>query len=332
MGTAGAQPSAPDSGRLDSGSAVAALTASGNEAGESSTVKAIGERLLPHLGGHRYTPSQLDLDPFITTHIRTATGMGIVFGAQTQYQTPDSSIVTLEGDLLVLLVDVEYQHAVTPWLSVRGLFTATARSGTNEQSLVGLGISSLDGLELGTKLRLWSNRNVLFSASAEFRRMKVFIVSPADYAEELVENGFKVSENGILVESSANRYTGALRCAYAPAAWLGLLGMIESGVGDQSIASADNEVVFATGITLSIDLVPLVSVPIGVLSTFLYDTYPANADDLANDQRTFALGVSYTGRDEFAVGIELARSRFALLETEESIKVNAVRAKLQYYF
>jgi hypothetical protein len=297
-----------------------------------STAKAIGERLLPQLGGHRFTPTQIDMDPFITTYFRTATGIGVVIDAETRFGLADSLEWTLQGDLLVLLVDVEYQHAVTEWLSLRGLFTATARTGTNEQSLVGLGLSSLDGFELGAKLRAWKSDRAMLAGSIEIRRARVFLVSPARYAEELLEQGFRVSENGLLAEASAQRYTGALRFAYAPADWIGLLGMVEGGVANPSVEQVATETVFATSVTVDVDLVPLVSVPLGVLSTYLYDSYPANGDDLAKAQRNFSVGVSYTGRDEFAVGFELTRGRLQLLETDTSISVNSVRAKLRYFF
>jgi hypothetical protein len=311
---------------------VPALAGADENTTQRSTAKAIGERMLPHLGGHRFTPSQLDLNPFVTTYFRTATGMGVVLGATTNFELGDSLQQTLEGDLLVLLIDVEYQHALTRRLSVRGLFTATARTGTNEQSLIGLGLSSLDGFELGAKLRLWENDQFMVSTSAEFRRARLFLVSPASYAEQLIEQGFKVSENGLLVETSAKRYTGALRLAYAPAVWIGFIGMVEGGVADPSAVALGNESVFSSGLTVSVDLVPLVSLPIGLLSTFLYDSYPVNGDDLAEAQRIFSIGLSYTGRDEFAVGFEVARGRLEQLETDASIMVNAVRAKLQYFF
>jgi hypothetical protein len=299
-----------------------------------STAKAIATRKLPQLGGHRFTPSVLTLDPFITTYVRNSTGLGIALETEAEVgEAVGDTVTTLKGDVLFLLLEFQYQQALGDWLALRAGISASARTGTNDESLVAQGISAINGFEFGALFRLRTWERVTVSASTDYRSTSIFLASLREFARAAIESGsIRQGSGALLTKAQSNRFVAGVRLAYAPRPWLGLLAAAEGGVGDPLRDVQEKEGVFAAGGAVSIDLAARHAIPIGLLFTGMLDSFPANGDDLAQNVVAWGWGISYTGRDEFSLGAEFSYSKLELQESDATIDGIMGRAKLRYYF
>ena len=80
------------------------------------------------------------------------------------------------------------------------------------------------------------------------------------------------------------------------------------------------------------DLGTLTSVPIGFLLSFSRNSFSENAGDLAEAVTTFGLGVFYTGREDFSIGIEAQAARLPERGSEDDLDAVLGSFALRYYF
>jgi hypothetical protein len=73
-------------------------------------------------------------------------------------------------------------------------------------------------------------------------------------------------------------------------------------------------------------------VPIGLLGGFRWENFSAGGDDLADRSWRSFLGISYTGRDDFNVGVEMSFARLSQRDTSQNIDSAQIRVALRYYF
>ena len=81
-----------------------------------------------------------------------------------------------------------------------------------------------------------------------------------------------------------------------------------------------------------VDLIELTPVPLGFLLGMDAQLFGSRGGDIAESATRFNLGMFYTGRREFSVGVEGIFGRVALMRTDESVDSITVSLRIRYFF
>jgi hypothetical protein len=286
------------------------------------------------LGGHTFIPSSfVRSEPFISQYFRTQTGAGQAFGFKDELVLPGvDTTVVLEGDIAFLSLDGEYQHAFGNWLAVSLAGTGSARIGTDAQALFAQGVTGIYGASLGVTVRVLEGEKAMLSVGADLASSSITGVDILGFIREVIDEDVPVDSARLVrtVESSSTRISGL--GAWAPKPWLGLTGYVGTGWSD--VFSTDNrsDPLFTAGGLASLDLKPLTGTPIGFTAGGKYDSLVPRGEDIANKVWGLALGVAYTGRENFHLGLEYGFLRLPLRTFDADLTVNTIGFNLRYYW
>jgi len=288
------------------------------------------------LGGHVFLPSAIVKDPFVTTFFRTTTGAGAALGLDVPiYSLNDSLLGTVSGDLAFATLGFEYQQALGRWLALRASVSGVARLSTSVQALFAEGITAVWGGSLGATARLVQSERWILSATADYSTNNVTKVTPLEFAQSLaqfvkdvIEGGGELPdtfpETNLLTEGTAPELRAGLRAGFAPKAWLGFTGLLETGWTDP-FDERDRGLVAAGG-TAGLDFGAMGKIPLGVLGSVSGSWNGGRGSDVSTGATLWGLGLFYTGRREFSVGVEMTWGR--LDQRESPDKIDAVLARL----
>ncbi len=281
------------------------------------------------LGGHTFLSSSALPDPFITTHVSATTGFGMASGVRTSVVGPLGNDLVLEGDLVYLLLDFEYQHAFTDWLAVRGSVAGIGRTGIDEESAVSPSLSGGFATGVGATARVWGRDDVQVSITFDSAMNSMTALTPLRFLDEVIEDGFD-GDNSFVSTYEVRNTRGGLCGAWAPFEWAGLTVFYEQGVGDAP--DADAKIESAVGGLVSLDFNKLAGVPVGLLLSGELDSFALYGADLAEEIQSYRFGVFYTGRPEFQVGFEGSLNRLPQREEDVNIDAFTTALVLQYTF
>lgn len=309
------------------------------------------------VGAHLFLPSSAFPDPFVASYARSLIGAGAATGLTVPvYNASDSIVRTLEGDISFLQIDVEYQQRVIAWLGLRVNVSGLARSGTETSTLLSEGLAAVYNVGFGATARIWGNDKFLLSGSLDTRSNQLFGMTPLEYVQSVTQairsaldsvlggggtidstvidaiiDSLDLDAYSLFRDDHTESTTGGLRVAYAPAPWLGLSGLAQTGVAGVFDGASDLGLV-DLGAAASVDFLPLWRVPIGVHLSGRWQSVSDRGSDLASSTTAVAVGITYTGRSDFAIGLEVV---FANLEQRQSVE-NAVGKRaglaMRYYF
>ena len=170
------------------------------------------------LNEFRFLPSSVVGSPFASTYFDNATGGGLAVDLTVPVRDLDGVIVdSLGGDIGFLLLDFEYQRAITDWLALRGSVAAAARVGTSTEAIVASGASAVFGGSVGATVPVWESRHVLVSLVADFRRSTQFLVDPFRFAQQVADSGYSEGAKELLLSDEPSGRTLPERAPIAPA-------------------------------------------------------------------------------------------------------------------
>lgn len=318
-----------------------AIDALGGLAAQSDEI--VLNRKLPMVNGHRFLTSNVVPEPFITTNLRSTLGFGLLLNARVPFVGVDGgTVTTLEGDIGLGILGLAFQQAITPWLAARVGFGGAFRTGTNGESLIAEGLNAGYEVSLGATAQLMRTSRVVVSAVGDFSSDKLFAMDPFGFAQTIVdrcrEAGTIVDcdlelEDGeeLVVSGSTSSFSGGLRAAYSPSAWLGLLGRAE--IGTSKRIDESSQAVGDFGIAASVDADPLWNIPLGLLVSLNAQSFGGRGDRVAEAATRYGLGLFYTGRSEFLVGLEATFGSVDLAgEDAGSVQSAAAVFRIEYIF
>jgi len=292
-----------------------------------------------YLGGHLFISSLLVPDPFVSTTFTSKTGGGSAVNLNVPiYNLKGDKIAETSAEIGFLQLGFGYQQAINHRVAVRADLGGAARTGTSAASILSEGISTIYGYGVGTTVNVMRRDAWLLSATADLRGNTLYGISPLDFVRSVVrsvasgDTAGAVSDAGdsLLAKGVNLRLLGGVRGAYAPSPWIGFTGFLEAGIGDR-FKGSDNIGVTNFGMTASFDLDPLVRYPFGVLGSFRNESLSEKGDDVG-DARTFGLGLFYTGRRYFSIGLEGNWSQISQPQTDKKIDVALAQILLRYDF
>jgi hypothetical protein len=218
------------------------------------------------------------------------------------------------------------------------------RTGTNAETLIAEGLSATYSFAAGITGRVFHTESFLLSAVADFSSNKIIGIDPFGFAkrvaeecgdlpEEEVADCILDTEEDLLVSGRSNAITLGGRGAWSPLEWFGLRGRAEFGVGDQFDPEADlGTTILNLGAVADIDLLEVTPVPIGFLLGIDAQLFGSRGADIAESATRFNLGLFYTGRQEFSVGVETLWGRVNLTQSEDNVDSITFNLRLRYFF
>ena len=256
------------------------------------------------LNGHRFIPSGVIHAPFITTFVRTGTGAGAAFNVKTPFiGLQGDTLGVLEGDVGFITLEFEFQQQLAGWLALWGGFNASARVGVDDQSALAQGFSGIGGVSLGATARAWHNNEWLFSVSLDVGTRELVGLAPFQFAQTIIDSGGLTKENNLVRSGTAIGAVVAPRMAWAPRNWLGFTGFLELGMADVENVST-NEVIYGAGLKADIDFRNLGWWSLGLTGFVTGESFTPRGSDVADQTVRVGLGVFYTGREDFSIGLE----------------------------
>ena len=306
-----------------------AALATGSTAGaQEGTTLQLGANA-PVLGPHRFSPISTLKHPFMKTFVRSTLGGGqandvnlgtVVVGNDT--------LVDLEGDLLFLQLQFEYQHAVKDWIAARVEVDVGGRLGTDVGSLVADGIRTSVGYELGWLLRLFNSDRVLLAGDLFLTNQSFTVIDLQRFVDDIL-----AGDPASLVRSSPSvRGGGGVRFGWGVSRLFGLTAVSEVAYGESPLAGQANQWTFGTGVTGDFDLNAVTPVPFGISLGARIDRYPRIGDNTDDALISTALTIAYNGHRDFLIGIESRVERFRLTRGSPSTVVGQTIALTTQYF
>jgi len=149
------------------------------------------------------------------------------------------------------------------------------------------------------------------------------------FAQSVIDNGGLTEDNSLV--ASGNAISGLLgaRLGWAPASWVGVTAVLESGRGD--VTDSDSETVLGGGGTVGVDLKNLNVIPIGILLSFDSDAFSQGGADLASRSNGLGLGLFWTGWQNFIIGLETTMRVLDRRDSEDDFEAFMATINLRYW-
>jgi len=284
---------------------------------------------VPVLGGTRVVSTTFLDDPFINT----AATIGIGYGRSNNIFTPlleidGEPVIGLEGDLLFAILGFDYRYAPKEWIAVWLNFNLAARLGNEIQSVLAYGISAFNGFEVGWLLRMYENERHLLSMGIMGRKNSTTLVDLLGWADNVLSD-----ENAQLIIKSPTLSTVFdLRYAYAVNEFM-VLQLVGSGSYGESVdRRKGNEWSYGLGGMMSFDLGRKSGVPVGLALGYKYSTIPEGADDIIENSQSLLFAVSYVGRPDLSIGLDLQFQRVPIKGLEDPSRFFTAVISTKYFF
>jgi hypothetical protein len=282
------------------------------------------------LSGHCFIPSTLAPAPFAISFFRTGTGGGLALDVETPFLGLDGDTVgVVVGDIGFLDMSFEYQQRFLERFAVSAALGGSARLGVDEHSALSEGVTGAVLLHFGVLGELFRTEHAILSATADVGQSEFVGLHPLEFAQSVVDSGL-VDDNDLVSKSNTVAAAVGLRSAWAPTAYLGLVGTLKIGAADTP--SGDWGDTFIGGsAALSVDLRALLDVPIGFLASGESEGCTHVGADLSSRSKAMGLGLFYTGWDDFSIGIETIDRTLERRADDSQFRSVVGRFQLRYY-
>ena len=281
------------------------------------------------LNGHLFIPSIQIADPFITTDLGNQVGVGTARNVSTLILDLDDNPIVLTGDVTFLGLGFAYQQAISSWLAARLSVSGLGRLGTDVESLLSTGISATASIDIGAQARIWRNKHFFLSGSLDYQSNGITEVNVLSWVRQVVDSG-DLTDSLLVTSESSGTFVGGLNLAYSPAAWLGLTGLLRSGIGE-GYGDLDARFVYTAGLKADVDFKEFGFIPIGASAFFKSSRLAQRTEDYSDTIETFGGGLFFTGEEDFSVGLEYS---FATLPTDigPEVDLSMIQLNLKYFF
>ena len=129
---------------------------------------------------------------------------------------------------------------------------------------------------------------------------------------------------------SLNKTSVSVGGAYSPANWVGFTLALEAGTATTGVEGEDNISLYASAVTVGFDLGARTKVPIGILLGVVTDS--RRGETLEGGSLETQLGIFYTGRKDFDVGLESRGITISQKDRDEDFTLGETVLLLRYYF
>lgn len=289
----------------------------------------VGPNRVPTLNGHRFLVSEDVADPFVSTNLLNALGVGVASDMKLPlFEIGGDTLFAPRGDVLFATLHFEYRQRIKDWLSVHGRFKTVGRLGTNAQSLLTVGVTAATTFEFGWLINLLTTDRSALSVDLGFARSSTTLVDVFRFVEDV----FKGEEASLVQTVPSVQGIASIRYAQGLSSLVGIQAHGEMQYGESSQARDEgNQFYWLLGGALSVDPKPKYGVPIAALLSYSFRTLTLGFPDADNDSMRFELKLEYSATSDFATGPTVSVER--LPGTYQGrVTLISVAVSSRYYF
>ena len=289
----------------------------------------VAEPKLPILNGHKFLSASYMRSSFISTSVQADLGFGITSIITTPgINIGGYNILSFKGQLMFFDVDVHYQQRFTPWLAMFISLKMAGRVGTDMSTIVADGVNALSGGDIGWLIRIAHTDKLNLSGAVSLTNITGNFINVSKYLEEVINNEPYPSVTKTVPAMFA---VLALRGAYAFNPSYGLQANLVYGYGE-SLERGSSKGYFSVGVLGDLDFNPRRQVPIGLGLGYTITSAPTIVMSDGGAANLFLGKISYTGSDDFELGLQFTNYKIALSSMDDKPSVSKVMLNFKFYF
>jgi hypothetical protein len=278
----------------------------------------------PEKGDHIFVPTTFIPDAFVDTELAIGIGYSNSIATDIPLFTPGGQqIGTVEGDLLFMTGNLEFNCALRDWIGFFARFNALARSGSNTASIFASGLSAGSGFGMGWEFRLRETSSSMLSGSVAVDRTSITLIDVAAFVDD-PDRGLSRTVTPLL--GSLN-----VRYAYGVNDLVGFSAFGSVGAGENPRENYDDDVFWKLGGVASIDLYEY-GAPIGLAGGLRTSSYPLTFDNADGNSWAALFTIAYMGRPDFSITLDTVYERVPLDYQDIAIGYIGFTAGLIYIF
>jgi len=283
-----------------------------------------------NLNGHYFIPLSVNRTPFTNTRIMMPLG----FGQTSSFEFPipiigGDSLFGASGEILLATLGIQYRQQVRDWISFNMKVEVAARVGTDVKSLLIEGLDNVISFELGTMIKLHETKKTLLSTSLKLQNLEGNFVDINGFVQDLLDS--TVNDPSISRTVPALVAGVGLHFAWGISPTFGFSSVLAASYGETfTRGNSDTRITF--GGFIEADLNPKFKIPIGLSIGAFSTTEPEYVYVDDKSAQIMISKLSYTGRADFDLGIEIAKATIPFENTETRPSVDMVQLVMTYFF
>jgi hypothetical protein len=287
------------------------------------------ENNTPELNDHFFIPMTATSSPFITSHFTTTIGLA----QSSEFENvilefDDERIIGLKGSLLFVDLDFEYQQKIKDWIALYLSYNLTARVGTELQSMLTQGVSTVSTFRIGWLIRVVETEKFMLAGNLQVNNHSATFISISEFVKDLVRDSVVTSISRNVPILNLN---GGLRFAYGINKTFGVQGFADLGYGD-SYQRGVSDYIYRVGAALDANLAFTTKVPLGFAAFVNSSALPDFVHVAGKSATVTGLKVSYAKGRHFNVGLEISRLSIPIPNVEQNVISTSAFISSKYYF
>ena len=294
-----------------------------------------GEPLARQVGPHRFAGAVGIPNPFLSTFVRSSTGVATTAGMEVglyNFDDPPRLLVSKRVDLQYLIQEFEFQQRVGGDVAVRLALSGSGRLGTKMAAMLTEGVSVIMGWSAGATVRLAERPGFKLSGSLDACGNSLTAISPRAFVEDVLANGLSDTTNSLTDSRANRRVTAGLRAAWGKSRTLGYLLHGDVGFQEPYDERENTEVLWRAGGALSLDMRERWRPDLGFLASAIYQSRSSRNEDIGGGGWNMGLGIFYTGRPDLTVGVQTFHTRLRQTTMDNDFGAFGLNFVLRYDF
>lgn len=284
---------------------------------------------LPRLNKHYFVPNSSTQSPFI----KSSFGMNLGIASSKDFdnvilQIGDTALIGYKGSLIFADLNFDYNQKIKDWIALYMNIGVTARLGTEVQSMLSQGVSTISYFRIGWLFKLLENEKHYLSGSIQINTYNANFISISGFVDDIISGSPKPSISKAV--PILNGYIG-LRYAHGFNEKFGAVAFGEIGYGE-SYERGSSSVTYSMGGLLDMNLATTTKVPLGFALFFNILSRPELVQVEGNFATNGGLKISYSAAPHFNVGTEISRLSVPVPNVEEKVISTAFFINCIYYF
>ncbi len=284
---------------------------------------------LPQLNGHYFIPNSNTPSPFIKSHF----GMNLGIASSKDFENiilevDGEEIIGSKGSLIFADLNFDYQQKIKEWIAFNLMVGATARIGTELQSMLSQGVNMVMTFRMGWLIHLAEGKKDKLSANLQISNYSANFINVGGFIDDVLNDNANpsISRNVPILNGSAG-----LRYAHAFNELFGFQGFADIGYGE-SYERGKSSAIYNIGGLFDLNLATKTKTPLGFALLYNISARP----DLVQVPDKFAsnagLKISYSGAPHFDVGVELSSLSVPVPNVDKKVKSTSIIFATKYFF
>ena len=284
---------------------------------------------VPELGGHYFIPGSNTPAPFIKTHFGMNLGVAVSNDFENVILEIDGEkLLALQGSLIFADLTFDYQQKVKDWVAFYLSVGATARVGTELQSMLTQGVNTVVAFRTGWLVKITEGPKSMLSGNFQINNFNANLIDIGGFVDDIIEDSVATS---ISRKVPILNGTVGLRYAYSFSPVFGLQAFGDIGYGD-TFERGKSSSIFRVGALIDANLATTTNTPLGFALFYNISSMPDYVQVESKSASNLGLKISYSSAPHFNIGLEVSQIRVPLPNLEEKVNSATFVITSKYYF